>query len=50
MKNFTFQLPTRTEFGEGVLNKSGEEALKFGKKALLVYGKESIKKTVFIIQ
>ena len=44
MKNFSFQLPTRTEFGEGVLNKSGEEALKFGKKALLVYGKESIKK------
>ena len=44
MKNFSFQIPTRTEFGEGSIKKAGEEAAKLGKRALLVYGKESIKR------
>ncbi len=44
MINFSFQIPTRTEFGDGVIAKTGEEALKLGKRALLVYGKESIRK------
>ena len=44
MKNFSLQLPTRIEFGRGVIGKAGEEASVLGKRALLVYGKESIKR------
>ena len=44
MKNFSLELPTRTEFGNGVISKAGEEASAFGKRALLVYGKESLKR------
>ena len=44
MKNFSFQIPTRTEFGEGTITKTGEEALKLGKRAFIVYGRESIKR------
>ncbi len=44
MKNFSLHIPTRTEFGAGVISKAGEEASKLGRKALLVFGQGSIKR------
>ena len=44
MKNFTFYNPTKVVFGTGNLPAVGEETKTHGKKALLVYGKGSIKK------
>jgi len=44
MYNFTAYNPTRLHFGEGVVDKLGEKSLNYGKKALLVYGKGSVKK------
>ncbi|MFO7850225.1 MAG: iron-containing alcohol dehydrogenase [Spirochaetia bacterium] len=44
MKNFQLQIPTKVLFGEGVLEKLGKEASNVGKKALLLYGRGSIKK------
>ena len=44
MRNFNFQIPTKIVFGKEVIEKLGKEASKSGKKALIVYGKESIKK------
>ena len=44
MKNFTYHNPTKIIFGEKTVSKIGNEAKAFGKKALLVYGKGSIKK------
>ncbi|OIO02972.1 MAG: hypothetical protein AUJ51_05185 [Elusimicrobia bacterium CG1_02_56_21] len=44
MQNFTFINPTRIIFGKAVLAKLGPEAAKAGQKALLVYGRGSIKK------
>ena len=44
MKNFTFYNPTKVVFGTGNLPSVGEETQAYGKKALLVYGKGSIKK------
>lgn len=43
MQNFTFWNPTHIIFGEGTIAQIGKEAIRFGKKALLVYGKSSIK-------
>ncbi len=43
MVNFVFQNPTKIVFGKGVLSQVGAEVSKYGKKALLVYGKNSIK-------
>jgi len=45
MKPFTFHNPTRIVFGEGTVSKVGEEARVVGRKALFVYGRESLKKT-----
>ncbi len=45
MKNFEFYSPTRIIFGDDILNDLGSTAVKFGTKALLVYGKNSIKKS-----
>jgi len=45
MQKFTFYLPTRIYFGAGIIEKVGEEAKKFGKKALVVTGKTSARKT-----
>lgn len=42
--NFTAYNPTRLNFGEGCVEKLGEKALHYGKKALLVYGQGSVKK------
>ena len=44
MKNFEFWNPTKIIFGKDTISQIGQEAQKFGEKALLVYGKSSIKK------
>jgi hypothetical protein len=45
MQNFIFHNPTKIIFGKGQIKKRiGKETAKFGKKALLVYGRNSIKK------
>jgi alcohol dehydrogenase YqhD (iron-dependent ADH family) len=44
MQNFTYHNPTKIVFGQGTLEQIGTEAVPFGKKALYVYGKGSIKK------
>jgi len=43
MQNFTFHNPTKIVFGQNTLDKIGSEAIPYGKKALYVYGKGSIK-------
>jgi alcohol dehydrogenase YqhD (iron-dependent ADH family) len=45
MENFKFYAPTEVIFGKDVENQTGETAAKYGKKALLVYGKESVVKS-----
>ncbi len=44
MQDFSFSVPTKAFFGKGVAEKAGELARQFGTKALLVYGKSSVKK------
>jgi hypothetical protein len=44
MENFSFYNPVKIIFGKGTLGKIGPEAALHGKKALLVYGKGSIKR------
>lgn len=44
MKNFMLQNPTKIIFGQGQIKRIGLEVKRFGSKALLVYGKESIKR------
>lgn len=43
MENFTFYNPTKLHFGRNVLNDLGKSAMKYGSKAILIYGKGSIK-------
>lgn len=43
MDNFTFYNPVKIIFGAGTITKTGVEAALYGKKALLVYGRGSIK-------
>jgi alcohol dehydrogenase YqhD (iron-dependent ADH family) len=43
MENFTIYNPVKLHFGSGVLSGLGKAAKSFGKKALLVYGKGSVK-------
>jgi len=45
MQNFIFENPTKIIFGKGQIPAIGKEIARFGKKALLVYGMNSIKKT-----
>ncbi|SHO52292.1 iron-containing alcohol dehydrogenase [Anaerocolumna xylanovorans] len=45
MNNFTYQIPTEVYFGKGQIGHLAESILKFGRKVLLVYGGESIKRT-----
>jgi len=45
MDNFNYYAPTQVVFGRETENKTGEVALKYGKKALLVYGKGSVIKS-----
>ena len=44
IENFTAYNPTHLHFGRGVVGQLGENTLKYGKKALLIYGKGSVKK------
>ena len=44
MQNFTFHNPTKIVFGQGTLEQIGVEVASYGKKALYIYGKGSIKK------
>lgn len=45
MQNFIFENPTKIIFGQGQIKKIGPEALRFGKKALLVSGMGSARKS-----
>lgn len=45
MLNFEYANPTKVIFGSDALEKLGGEILRFGKKALLVYGGSSLKAT-----
>ena len=45
MDNFKYYTPTEVIFGRGVEDKTGETAAKYGKKALLVFGKGSVIKS-----
>ncbi|MBW2467243.1 MAG: iron-containing alcohol dehydrogenase [Deltaproteobacteria bacterium] len=44
MKNFVFHNPTKIIFGKDTITSIGSETAAYGKKALMVYGRESIKK------
>jgi len=44
MQNFIFENPTKIIFGRGQITRMGKETARFGKKALLVYGRGSILK------
>jgi len=44
VEKFTVYNPTRLHFGVGIIDKLGKSARKYGKKALLVYGKGSVVK------
>ncbi len=44
MKNFVFHNPTKILFGKETIPSIGNESAAFGKKALMVYGRDSIKK------
>ena len=45
MENFVLRIPVKLIFGPGEIAKTGEEASKLGKKALLVTGKSSAEKS-----
>ncbi|MBQ7677430.1 MAG: iron-containing alcohol dehydrogenase [Lachnospiraceae bacterium] len=45
MDNFRLYLPTEVIFGKGTENETGAAAVRFGKKALLVFGQQSAKKS-----
>lgn len=44
MTDFEFYSPTNVIFGKGVISRIGEESKSYGKTALLLYGKDSLKK------
>lgn len=43
MQNFVFHNPTKVLFGRGTLDSVGKESVILGKKALLVFGRKSLK-------
>lgn len=45
MNDFRFYTPTEVVFGKNVENNTGEYAAKYGSRALLVYGRESVIKS-----
>jgi alcohol dehydrogenase YqhD (iron-dependent ADH family) len=45
MQNFEWVTPTKVIFGSKILEKLGKETAGIGKRALFLYGKESIKKS-----
>ena len=42
IENFTAYNPTRLHFGVGIISKLGKSVSKYGKRALLIYGKGSV--------
>ena len=48
MQEFRYYAPTEVVFGKGVEAKTGEVAKKYGRKALLVFGQNSVKKNPFL--
>jgi len=44
MQNFEWVTPTKVIFGSKILDRLGSETGRIGKRALFLYGKESIKK------
>lgn len=44
MNDFTYYIPTKIHFGKDALDHLGSEAVNYGKKVLLTYGRGSIKK------
>lgn len=44
MNNFVYTIPTTVYFGKGQIENIGKEAIKYGNKALIVYGGGSVKK------
>lgn len=44
MENFTSYNPTKIEFGKDCVHKLGEDAAQYGKSALIIIGKGSVKK------
>jgi alcohol dehydrogenase YqhD (iron-dependent ADH family) len=50
MQNFVFHNPTKIIFGRDTIDQIGPETAALGKKALLVYGRGSIKKTGLLDQ
>lgn len=44
MKDFVFSMETRIHFGRSCLDALGEEVARYGKRVMIVYGKESIKR------
>ena len=45
MKSFSFHNPVKVVFGKGSVAQVGEETARYGRKALLVYGQASLKKS-----
>jgi len=45
MQEFSFFLPTKVYFGEGVIRRVGEEASKLGEKVMVITGRTSARKT-----
>ncbi|WP_042480866.1 iron-containing alcohol dehydrogenase [Solitalea canadensis] len=43
MENFTYQNPTKLVFGKDVVDQVGKESIHYGKKALILIGKGSVK-------
>ncbi|MCF8331071.1 MAG: iron-containing alcohol dehydrogenase [Bacteroidales bacterium] len=43
MENFTYYNPTKLHFGRHVIENLGKSAIKYGSRAILIYGKGSIK-------
>jgi len=47
MENFIFSNPVKIIFGKDTISRIGKESARYGKKALFVYGKNSLKKSGF---
>jgi len=45
MQNFEWVTPTKVIFGSKILERLGKETARIGKRALFLYGKESIKRS-----
>ncbi|MCD6334266.1 MAG: iron-containing alcohol dehydrogenase, partial [Candidatus Latescibacteria bacterium] len=41
IQDFGFYMPTEVVFGKGVVDRAGEVAVRYGKRALIVTGKHS---------